>query len=137
MSRKLQEINAMKTETGELDLGIMPKKEEKGCAPCSPCCPPEDKPRYPELCFRGAHADLFRSKYGNCAPGDEYEATFKLRVKSSSDGENDYDKRIEFDVIAIVGDVVEEEAAETEGTETKPAKPRRMATAKKTETASY
>lgn len=89
-----------------------------------------DKPRYPSLEFRGDHADLFRKKYGGCAPGDEYSMEIKLRVKLSSDGTSDYDKRIEFDVLSIIGDVVEEEsteAADDEGAEPKPAaKPRKL-----------
>jgi hypothetical protein len=117
-------------ESGELDLGIMPDKSKDTCCP-SPCNPCEDQPRYPELCFRGKHADLFREKYGACAPGDEFEATFKLRVKVSGDSDSetdDYNKRIEFAVTAVVGDVVEEEPTEP----ATPAKPttRKLAKAK-------
>lgn len=109
----------MKTSE-DLDLGIVPSKE-KDCVP-SPCCAPEDKPRYPELTFRGDHAKLFREKYGSCAPGDEYTITMKLTVKSSSAGESDYDNRIEFNCTKIVGDVVEEETEEE--------KPKKSATRK-------
>jgi hypothetical protein len=102
----------MKSEGSELDLGIKDKDHS------GPCCPSPEKPemkvRYPDLCFRGKHAELFREKYGNCAPGDEYEMTVKLKVKSSSAGESDYDNRIEFEVLSIVGDVVEEEGEEEE-----------------------
>ncbi len=116
--------------SGELDLGIMPEQEKLKSDCCPSVCDSMDQPRYPELTFRGPHADLFREKYGSCAPGDEYEATFRLRVKSSSDGEEEYDKRIEFCVVSIIGDVVEEEpakedAAKEENTE-KSAKPKRM-----------
>lgn len=110
----------------ELDLGIEPQKDKGECSPC--CAPDSDQKRYPELCFRGDHADLFREKYGACAPGDEYEATLRLRVKVSADGENEYDKRIEFSVVAIIGDVVEEESTaedDAPGEEAEPA-PRRM-----------
>jgi hypothetical protein len=122
----------MKAESTELDLGIMPEKKDTECKPCCPGDSDMDKPRYPELCFRGAHADLFRKKYGNCAPGDEYDAEFKLRVKVSADGENEYDKRIEFSVLSIVGDVVEEEPS---GDEEKPTKPAARKLAKKNDKA--
>lgn len=118
-------------KTDELDLGIMPKKETEICSPCKPCCPDTDTPRYPDMCFRGEHADLFRKKYGPCAPGDEYEVTVRLKVKSSSDGENEYDKRIEFNVTAIIGDVVEEESSEGESDGKKA--PRKMVKAKSAE----
>lgn len=112
-------MKTAESKSGELDLGIMPDKKDEGqCAPC--CVSDSDKPRYPELCFRGPHADMFREKYGACAPGDEYEATLKLRVKVSADGESEHDKRIEFSVVSIIGDVVEEEPS---ATEEKPAKP--------------
>lgn len=93
----------------ELDLGIVTDKTDKSYMTC--CDSGGDELRYPELCFRGKHADLFRQKYGQCAPGDEYEATFRLRVKVSGDSDSetdDYNKRIEFAVTAIIGDVVEE-----------------------------
>lgn len=113
----------MKTADSELDLAIMPDKPGEG--PCDPCktSPTQDpKPQYPELCFRGKHADLFRSKYGACAPGDEYTMTVRCRVKSSSDGESEYEKRVEMCVEAIIGDVVEEEASKSEDAD-KPPKP--------------
>lgn len=106
-------MKAESSDSSELDLGIKDKDHSMD----SPCCAPEKetpKVRYPDLCFRGKHAELFRKKYGNCAPGDEYEMTVKLKVKSSAAGESDYDNRIEFDVTSIVGDVVEEEATEEE-----------------------
>ncbi len=115
----------------ELDLGVMPEKTSMECAPCGP--KPCDQPRYPELCFRGKHADLFREKYGSCAPGDEYEMTLRVKVKvsgMSDDKCDDYNNRIEFCALAIVGDVVEEEASE-EASEEKP-KPRTLKRVTKT-----
>ena len=116
-------------DAAELDLGITPEKtkELSVSVPEKP-----ESPSYPELTFRGKHADLFRQKYGNCAPGDEYETTMRLRVKSSSDGESEYDKRIEFCAVAIIGDVVEEES--TKEDEKPAAKPARKLS-KKTEVA--
>jgi hypothetical protein len=84
------------------------------------------------LCFRGEHADLFRKKFGSCAPGDEYIMTLRCKVRQSSDGESEYDKRVEMAVEAIIGDVVEEEGEEP--AEEKPkAKPQRKVSASKTE----
>lgn len=97
---------------GELDLGILPKKTDdlpKVCGPDS------ETPRYPDLTFRGEHAALFRKKYGDCASGDEYEMTVRVRVKvegTSDSKSDDYNNRIEFAVVAIIGDVVEEDAGE-------------------------
>ena len=124
----------------ELDLGIVPSKDEDKCCP-APCgMGDSDKERYPEVEFRGAHADLFRNKYGNCAPGDVYlfgtpGGGVEMRVKSSSDGESEYEKRIVFCMTKIIGDVVEEEAAEEK--EEKPEKPQRRVAGKKETAGAY
>jgi len=99
----------MKNDSEELDLGIV---KEPGSVMCCEHDKKELKPSYPELCFSGAHADLFREKYGNCAPGDEYTMTVRCRVRSASDGDGEYQKRVEMCVEAIVGDVIEEEAGD-------------------------
>lgn len=118
----------------ELDLGILPDKTSKSdcCVPCNPCGGDSDKPRYPELTFRGKHADLFKEKYGPCATDEEYEMTVRLKIKAFGDGPDDYDKRIEFSVLSIIGDVVEEAASDKEDsteTDEKPAM-RKLAKAK-------
>lgn len=104
-------------DSAELDLGIVP--ENSHCDPCSPCtksdsAEKEKEPRYPTLCFNGDHADLFREKYGSCAVGDEYEVTLRLRTKAASDGSCEYEKKVEFNVVAVIGDFVEEESTEKE-----------------------
>lgn len=106
----------------ELNLGITPEKHSSELC----CVKPQDDPRpqYPEICFRGKHAEMFREKFGNCAPGDEYTMTLRCRVKSSSAGESEYENRIEMCAEAIIGDVVEEEADESGG-EKKAVKPQR------------
>lgn len=89
----------------ELNLGVKPKKydEPKDVAP-------EEKLTYPALRFSDEHAKLFKDKFGQCGIDDEYEITMKLKVSGISDQQ--YDKSISFDVLAIKGDVVEEEAAD-------------------------
>lgn len=125
----------MATDAAELDLGIM---DESHCNPCSPCGTKVDeqkekKPSYPTLSFRNKHADLFKDKYGPCATDDEYEVTVRLRIKKFSDGECEYDKCIEFDVLSMIGDVVEVEGEKKEEKEQKPV--RRMGN--KAEAATY
>lgn len=117
----------------ELDLGIMPEKTEDKC---NPCCAPEqsDKPVHPELSFDGPHADLFNEKYGPFQTDDEITLTIRTRIKKFSMGPERWDKCIKLSAIAIIGDVVEEEASgEKPEKEEKPV--RRMG--KKAEAATY
>lgn len=123
-------------DAAELDLGIVP--ESNHCEPCPPCGKSEEKPkepRYPTLCFNGEHADLFREKYGSCAVGDEYEVTLRLRTKAASDGACEYEKKVEFNVVAVIGDFVEEESTEPE--EKPESKPGRKLAKKKEVAAAY
>lgn len=102
----------------ELDLGITPERNTSS----EVCCDKSMSAEYPTLCFRDKHADLFKEKYGPCSTDDEYECTVRLKVKAFSDGPDSYDKRIEFNVVSIIGDVVEESTdEETEKPPTKSA----------------
>ena len=102
-------------EGAELDLGIMPEESKGGCCEPSPCLTSKDeskKPCYPSLCFRDKHAALFVENYGQPSVGDEYEVTLRLRVNGTSDRK--WDKSIEFDVLSVIGDFVEEEGSDKE-----------------------
>lgn len=102
-------------EGAELDLGIMPEKSGQCCEPSSSPClknAEDPKPCYPSLSFRDKHVDLFVEKYGQPSVGDEYEVTLRLRVTGTADRK--WDKTIEFDVLSVVGDFVEEEGSEKE-----------------------
>lgn len=118
---------------GELDLGILPKASDESPKAC--CSPDTDQTRYPDLTFRGEHAALFRKKYGDCASGDEYEMTVRVRVKvegTSDSKSDDYNNRIEFAVVAIIGDVVEEDAEEEKDEPAGDSKPARRVNKKET-----
>lgn len=108
-------------KSSELDLGIVPEKKtgmDTCCPP--PCMPDMDKPRYPEMTFRGKHAEMFHEKFGPFDTEDEYTVTVRLKVKGFEKGEGEYNNRVEFNVCSIIGDMVEEESSEKD--EEKPSK---------------
>lgn len=110
----------------ELNLGITPKKSDDPC--CKPC--PVDggsEEQYPEISFDGEHAALLMEKYGPFSTDDELTITFRTKIKKYSDGAERWDKCVKLCALAIIGDVVEEDASEeTAEAPAKKAAPRKV-----------
>jgi len=90
----------------------MAQELDLGSAPSSLGVPEQTKPSkpkksYPSFSVRDEVADRFKKKFGDCDTGDEYTLTIKAKVSGTRSDE--YGRSIEFQVLSVVGDTVEEE----------------------------